>query len=33
MGFYQYSSMDVYRAVLEFGVQDSEELIAKFEKK
>lgn len=32
-GFYQYSSMDVYRAVLEFGVQDSEELIAKFEKK
>lgn len=32
-GFYQYSSMDVYRAVLELGVQDSEELIAKFEKK
>lgn len=31
-GFYQYSSMDVYRAVLEFGVQDSEELIAKFAK-
>lgn len=32
-GFYQYSSMDVYRAVLEQGISDVEELLERYERK
>ena len=31
-GFYQYASMDVYRAVLEQGICDTEELLEKYVK-
>ena len=32
-GFYQYSSMDVYKAVLEQGIHDVKELLERYQKK